>query len=63
MRNLVTVFDINDLPYIGVIDQTSQSMNKFKVSDSSMMQMSSVSASKDNHQKSNAKASNLSVDK
>jgi hypothetical protein len=43
VRNLVTVFDINDLPYMGVIDHASQSLNRFKISDSSMMQMSSVS--------------------
>jgi|LauGreDrversion4_2_1035121.scaffolds.fasta_scaffold1076726_1 hypothetical protein len=43
VRNLVTVFDINDLPYMGVIDHTSQSLNRYKVSDSSMMQMSSAS--------------------
>jgi|LauGreDrversion4_2_1035121.scaffolds.fasta_scaffold892662_1 hypothetical protein len=37
VRNLVTVFDINDLPYMGVIDHASQSLNRFKISDSSMM--------------------------
>ncbi len=59
VRNLVTVFDINDMPYIGVIDHNSQSLNRYKVSDSSMMQLSSVSA-RDN-QKSNSKApSNVS---